>query len=209
LGGNYDNLSYHRNQHNLKIYELRPVTKPAYLRQTKKLSMDLLLLCIGFILMLVGILGSFLPVLPGPPLSWLGLLLLYLTKAVPDNGLFLTITGIIALVVFALDYIIPAVGTKKFGGTKYGVIGTTIGLLVALFFPVLGPFGIIIWPFIGALVGELLNKSDRKTATKAAFGSFLGFLTGTFLKFLVAAVFFGLFISTAWEYHSTLFPYFN
>jgi uncharacterized protein YqgC (DUF456 family) len=159
--------------------------------------------------MLVGILGSFLPVLPGPPLSWLGLLLLYLTKAVPDNWLLIGITGAIALLVFALDYIIPAVGTKKFGGTKYGVIGTTLGLLVALFFPVLGPFGIIIWPFVGALVGELLNKADRKTATKAAFGSFLGFLTGTFLKFLVAAVFFGLFISTAWEYRSALFPYFN
>ncbi|MCJ7466196.1 MAG: DUF456 domain-containing protein [Maribacter sp.] len=171
--------------------------------------MDLLLLFIGFILMLLGILGSFLPVLPGPPLSWLGLLLLYLTKSVPDNWLLIGITGAIALIVFALDYIIPAVGTKKFGGTKYGVIGTTLGLLVALFFPVLGPFGIIIWPFLGALVGELLNKADGKTATKAAFGSFLGFLTGTFLKFLVATVFFGMFISTAWEYHSTLFPYFN
>jgi len=171
--------------------------------------MDIVLLVFGFILMLVGILGSFLPVLPGPTISWIGLLLLYLTKVVPDDWLFLGITLVIALTVFALDYIIPAVGTKKFGGTKAGMLGTTIGLLVALFFPILGPFGIIIWPFVGAFVGELLNKADKKTATKAAFGSFIGFLTGTFLKFMVTIVYLGLFIMTAWEYKGALFPFFN
>lgn len=171
--------------------------------------MDIVLLLLGFICMLIGILGSFLPVLPGPPISWLGLLFLYLTKAIPNNWWVLGVTFAIALIVFALDYVIPAMGTKKFGGTKAGVIGTTIGLLVALIFPVLGPFGIIVWPFVGALVGELLNKADKKTATKAAFGSFLGFLTGTFLKFMVAIIYLGLFIATAWEYKSALFPYFN
>lgn len=171
--------------------------------------MDIFLLVLGFILMLVGILGSFLPVLPGPPISWVGLLLLYSTSAITMNWTFLGITLTIALIVFGLDYVIPAIGTKKFGGTKAGVIGTTVGLLVALIFPILGPFGIIIWPFVGALVGELLNKADKKTATKAAFGSFLGFLTGTFLKFMVAIVFLGLFISKAWEHSNALFPYFN
>ena len=171
--------------------------------------MDIFLLVLGFILMLVGILGSFLPVLPGPPVSWIGLLLLYSTSVIPMNWTFLGITLAIALIVFALDYVIPAMGTKKFGGTRAGVIGTTIGLVVALIFPIFGPFGIIIWPFIGALVGELLNKADKKTATKAAFGSFLGFLTGTFIKFVVAIVFLGLFISKAWEYKNALFPFFN
>ncbi|PIF01693.1 MAG: hypothetical protein CR994_00095 [Maribacter sp.] len=171
--------------------------------------MDIALFLFGLVFILIGILGSFLPVLPGPPLSWIGLLLLYLTKAVPDDWGFLGITLVIALIVFALDYIIPAVGTKKFGGTKAGMLGTTIGLLVALFFPVLGPFGIVIWPFVGALLGELLNKADKKTATKAAFGSFIGFLTGTFLKFMVAIVYFGLFTATFWEYKGALFPYFG
>lgn len=171
--------------------------------------MDIVLLIFGFLLMLLGILGSFLPILPGPPISWIGLLMLYLTNAVPDDWLLLGITGGIALTVFALDYIIPAVGTKKFGGSKSGIIGTTIGLLIALVFPIFGPFGIIIWPFIGAFVGELLNKTDKKTAVKAAFGSFLGFITGTFLKFMVALIFLGLFISKAWDYRSALFPYFN
>ncbi|SEL56004.1 hypothetical protein SAMN04488008_104197 [Maribacter orientalis] len=171
--------------------------------------MDIFLLILGFILMLVGIIGSFLPILPGPPISWVGLLLLHSTSVIDMTWTFLGITLAIALLVFALDYIIPAIGTKKFGGTKAGVIGTTIGLIVALFFPILGPFGIIIWPFIGALVGELLNKADKKTATKAAFGSFLGFLTGTFMKFLVAIVYLGLFISEAWQHKGSLFPFFN
>ncbi|MBT8281186.1 MAG: DUF456 domain-containing protein [Muriicola sp.] len=171
--------------------------------------MDIVLLLLGLILMLLGILGSFLPVLPGTPVSWVGLLLLYLTKAVPNDWWFLGITLFIALLVFAMDYIIPAMGTRKFGGTRAGMIGTTIGLIIAIVFPVLGILGIIIWPFVGAFLGELLNKADQQSALKAAFGSFIGFLTGTFLKFMVTVIFFGLFISTAWEYRSALFPYFN
>lgn len=169
--------------------------------------LDIALLIIGFILMLVGILGSFLPVLPGPPISWLGLLLLYLTKAVPDNWWFLGVTLVIALAVTVADYVIPAAGTKKFGGTKAGMWGSIIGLFVAIVFPVLGPFGIIIWPFVGALVGELANKSEKDKALKAAFGSFIGFLTGTFLKFLIAVIYTGLFIWKAVEYGSEIFTF--
>ena len=157
--------------------------------------------------MLTGILGSFLPVLPGPPVSWIGLLLLYLTKAVPDNWWVLGITLAIALIVTVLDYVIPAAGTKKFGGSKAGMWGSIVGLLVAIIFPILGPFGIIIWPFIGALVGELANNADQKKALKAAFGSFVGFLTGTFLKFLIAVVYAGLFIWKAIEYGPELFSF--
>ncbi|WP_150452557.1 DUF456 domain-containing protein [Arenibacter lacus] len=170
--------------------------------------MDILLLFLGFILMFVGILGSFLPVLPGTPISWVGLLLLHLTKAVPDDWVFLGITLGIAIIVFALDYIIPVWGTKKFGGSRWGMIGTTLGLLIALIFPILGFFGIIIWPFVGALVGELINKADQKTALKAAFGSFLGFLTGTFIKFMVTVIFLGLFIYKTWENKSALFTFY-
>ncbi|MGB1307453.1 MAG: DUF456 domain-containing protein [Oceanihabitans sp.] len=167
--------------------------------------MDIFLSLLGVLFMVVGVVGSFLPVLPGPPLSWVGLLLLHLTQAVPVNTWFLGITLVVALIVFALDYVIPAMGTKKFGGSKLGMVGTTVGLLIAVFIPIFGVFGIIIWPFVGALVGELLNKADSKTAVKAAFGSFLGFLTGTFLKFIVAIVYFGFFIATFWEYKSSIF----
>lgn len=171
--------------------------------------MDILLLILGLLLMFTGILGSFLPVLPGPPISWVGLLLLYLTRAVPDDWWFLGITLGVALLVAAMDYIIPVVGTKRYGGSKAGMIGTTVGLLVSIVFPVLGLAGIIIWPFIGAVVGELANKSDRQSALKAAFGSFIGFLTGTFLKFLVAVIFLGLYLREAWIYRDAFFPYFD
>lgn len=137
--------------------------------------MDTFLLIVGFLFMLIGIIGSFLPILPGPTLSWVGLLLLYLTKTVEDDWMFLGITLVVALIVFALDYIIPVMGTKKFGGSKAGMFGTTVGLLVAIFFPIFGIFGIVIWPFLGALIGELINKAESKDAMKAAFGSFLGF----------------------------------
>ena len=169
--------------------------------------MDIVLLLIGFILMLLGILGSFLPVLPGPPISWVGLLLLHLTNAVPDDWWFLGITAVVALTIWALDYVIPAMGTKKFGGTRAGMIGTTIGLIIGLLAPI--PGGIIIGPFAGAFIGELSNKADHKTALKAAFGSFLGFLTGAFMKFVVAIIFIGLFIGKAWDYKEALFPFFN
>jgi uncharacterized protein YqgC (DUF456 family) len=169
--------------------------------------MDIVLLLLGLFLMLLGVLGSFLPVLPGPPLSWLGLLLLMLTKAIPNNWWFLGITLVIAILIAVLDYVIPVMGTKRYGGSKAGMLGTTIGLIVAIFFPVLGIFGIIIWPFIGAIVGELANRTDQKSAVKAAFGSFLGFLTGTFLKFMVAIIYLGLFIQKAWVYREGLFPF--
>ncbi|CDF80866.1 conserved hypothetical membrane protein NMA1128 (DUF456) [Formosa agariphila KMM 3901] len=162
--------------------------------------MDILLIILGFICMIVGLLGSFLPVLPGPPISWVGLLLLYLTKTIPNDWTFLGITLLIAIVIVILDYAIPAMGTKKFGGSKYGVIGTTIGLVVSMIFPVLGFLGIIIWPFVGAFIGEMMYKANHKTAAKAAFGSFLGFVTGTLLKFIIAVVYFGLFIRLFWQY---------
>jgi uncharacterized protein YqgC (DUF456 family) len=155
--------------------------------------MDIILILVGFILMFVGILGSFLPVLPGVPISWLGLLCLYLTPSLPFDWLFIILTGIVAIGLYILDYIIPAIGTKKFGGSKAGAWGTTIGLIVGILAPI--PFGILIGPFAGALVGELVfNKTEGKLAVKAAFGSFLGFLASTFMKFFATLVYLGLFI---------------
>jgi uncharacterized protein YqgC (DUF456 family) len=165
--------------------------------------MDIILIIIAALLMILGIIGSFLPVLPGPLTSWVGLLVLHFTDAIPIDQSFLIITLIIALFIWLLDYIIPALGTKRFGGTRYGMIGTTIGLIVGLLAPI--PGGIIIGPFIGALVGELINKSDSRTATKAAFGSFIGFLTSTFIKFVVAVIYLGLYIGILWDYKDALF----
>ena len=166
--------------------------------------MEHILLLLGFVLMIVGVLGSLLPVLPGPPISWVGLLLLYLTKAVPVSYTVLGITLVIAIVVGILDYIIPAKGTKRFGGSKYGIWGTNIGLVVGILAPI--PLGFIIGPFVGAFVGELINDStDSKKAFKAATGSFIGFLASTFMKFLVSMIFLGLFLVKVWEYRNAWF----
>ncbi|RED45706.1 DUF456 domain-containing protein [Seonamhaeicola aphaedonensis] len=165
--------------------------------------MDIILVIIATLFMILGIIGSFLPVLPGPLTSWFGLLILHLTTSVPMDKSFLIITLIIAVLIWLLDYVIPAIGTKRFGGTKYGMIGTSIGLVVGLIAPI--PFGVIIGPFVGAYLGELLNKSNSKTAVTAAFGSFIGFLTSAFIKFIVAVIYFVIFIGIVWDYSNSIF----
>ena len=165
--------------------------------------MDILLLSIGAILMAVGILGSFLPVLPGVPVSWLGLLLIFLTPSVPMDYWFLGITFFVAVLIYGLNWIIPAMGTKRFGGSRSGMIGATIGLVVGLIAPI--PFGVIIGPFVGAFIGEIINKSDRRSALKAAFGSFIGFLASSFMEFIVAFGFLILFVWNVWEYSEVFF----
>ena len=113
------------------------------------------------------------------------------------------ITFVIAIAIFILDYIIPAIGTKKFGGTRAGMIGTSIGLIVGLLAPI--PGGIIIGPFIGAFIGEMTQSSNSKIAFKSAVGSFIGFLASTFIKLVVSAIYLGLFISKVWNYRDVLF----
>lgn len=160
--------------------------------------MDILLFSLGLICMIIGIFGSFLPVLPGPSISWLGLLLLYFTDAVEMNYWILGISLAVTVVISILDYTIPAKGTRRFGGSSYGIWGTNIGLVVGLVAPI--PFGFIIGPFVGAFVGEIIyNSTDHKRALKAATGSFIGFLASTFMKFVVCMMMLGLFIMVAWQ----------
>ena len=150
--------------------------------------MDFLLILIGLIFIILGIIGSFLPVIPGPITGWVGLLILNQTSFELNGNLFLTITLIISILVFLIDYIIPALGAKKFGGTKWGMWGSTIGLIIGLLF--LGPLGVLIGAFLGAFLGELIaNPKKSEHALKAAFGAFIGFLSGAFLKFSVSLVF--------------------
>jgi uncharacterized protein YqgC (DUF456 family) len=166
--------------------------------------MDIFLLTIGFLFVMLGLIGSFLPVLPGPLTSWLGLFILYYTSIVPMNYTFLGITLAIAILIWILDYIIPAIGTKRFGGSAYGVYGTTIGLLIGLFSPI--PLGILIGAFLGAFIGEILHdKTNTKRAFKASIGSLLGLITSTTIKFSVALVYAFLFFVKIWEYNGEFF----
>jgi hypothetical protein len=109
--------------------------------------------------------------LPGPPLSYLGSVAIHLTTKIDFSSKFLISWGIIVILVSILDYVIPIWGTKFFGGTKYGIWGSIVGLLLGLLIP---PVGIILGPFLGAVAGEVL-AGNRQNAMKAGFGSFIGF----------------------------------
>lgn len=146
---------------------------------------DYLLLIFGIILIILGIIGCLVPVLPGPPFSFLGILLLNFSRFADFTTAALITLGAIAVAVTILDYIVPVWGAKKFGGSKYGTRGATVGLIVGLF---LGPLGIIFGAVIGAFAGEMIFKDDIKYAIRASMGSLLGFLTGIGLKLAASVI---------------------
>ena len=148
--------------------------------------MDIVLVVMGGILVLLGIVGCFLPVLPGPPLGFAGLLLLHFSSFAEFSISFLVIMGLVAILVSVLDYFIPALGAKRFGGSRLGVLGCVVGLLLGVFF--FPPLGIIVGPFLGAIVGELINGDDLNKAVKSGFGSLVGFVFGTGIKLAVCLV---------------------
>ena len=165
--------------------------------------MDIIFLITGLLLCLIGIVGSFLPIIPGPVTSWLGILLLNLTSAVEFNLNFVLITFTVAVSVGILDYIIPILGVKKLGGSRSGQIGTTVGLIVALV--ILGPIGIIIGPFMGALLGEMSTNKSFQNSLKPAFGSFIGVIVGSVIKFLISLSFLFFYFDIVWGYRESFF----
>lgn len=133
-----------------------------------------------------GIVGCIIPVLPGPPLSYAGLLLLQFSSKHPFTAKFLIIYGILTVLVTVLDFVIPVYSTKRFKGSKYGVMGSALGLILGVFF--FPPLGIIIGPIFGAFLGELLFNKTSEKAIKSAIGSFLGFLGGMSLKLILTII---------------------
>ena len=164
--------------------------------------MDFILITLGIALILLGVAGCILPIIPGPPIAYLALLMLQFTSNPPFSMDFMLVFAVLTIAVTVLDYIVPIWGTKKFGGTKYGVWGSTIGLIIGLFF---GPLGIIFGPFVGALVGELIAEKEFMDALKAAVGSFIGFIAGTLMKLAVAIAMAVPFFRETWFYIKDLF----
>ncbi len=164
--------------------------------------MDLLLVVVGLIFILLGIAGCILPVIPGPPLAYVGLLFMHWTKFANFSSNFLILWALVAIAVTVLDYIVPVWGTKKFGGTKYGTWGSMIGLILGLF---LGPIGIIAGPFVGALLGELIGGRNSNEAMKAATGSFIGFLLGSGIKLIASGMMAFYFFKKSFAYISQAF----
>jgi uncharacterized protein YqgC (DUF456 family) len=158
--------------------------------------MDTFLIVTGVALLLAGIVGCFVPVLPGPPLAYGSLILLQISSYNPFTEKFLVIWAIATILIVIADYYIPIWGTKKFGGTKGGVWGATIGLIIGiLLFP---PLGLIVGPFLGAFTGEMLNNQGSTKAFRSAIGSFIGFVAGTLMKLGISIVMGYYFFAALW-----------
>lgn len=135
---------------------------------------------------ILGIAGCILPVIPGPPLSWVGMLLLYIADSSKVSTTSLIIWLVVAVVVTVLDYIIPAYFTRVTGGSKSSGKGSLVGLLVGIFF--FPPWGMLLGAFLGAIFGEMfLEGKELRQSLKPAFGSLVGFLFSTGFK-LVASI---------------------
>ncbi len=158
------------------------------------MSLSLFLVIVAIILLVVGFIGTFVPVLPGAPLAWAGLLVAYFSDYCNISIVALIITGVFAIFVSVLDNFLPVIMTQKFGGSKAAVTGSTVGLIVGFF---VGPAGMILGPFFGALAGELIHTRGKFDGVfKAAFGAFIGFLTGTGLKIICVLCFVWYFVGS-------------
>lgn len=157
--------------------------------------MEIFLLVIAFLFMLIGIIGCIVPGLPGTPISYIGLWIAQATDKVDFSWQFMLIWGIVVIVITLLDYVVPAWGTKRYGGSKWGVWGSTIGVFIGLFF---GAAGVILGPLVGAILGELISGKQLNDALKAGWGSFIGILFSTVLKLIACGLMTTALIQAVW-----------
>ena len=141
----------------------------------------IVLIILGLLFALIGLIGCILPVIPGPPLSFFALIILsYAKDWEPFSTTFLIIMAGLTILATVLDYVVPAIGAKRYGASKLGVWGSIIGMLIGFFiFP---PWGMLIGAIIGALAGELAGGKKGKMALQAGWGVFVGNIMGIGLK---------------------------
>lgn len=141
--------------------------------------MNELIYIVSFIFLLIGLIGAVIPVIPGPFISFVAVVLLYATSDLNITTKMLWILGVFMLISTIGDYVLQILGVKKLGGGKKAIRGTIIGTVIGLFLP---PFGIIIGAFIGAFIGAKSESDNFSQALKIAFGAFIGFVLGTLVK---------------------------
>jgi uncharacterized protein YqgC (DUF456 family) len=147
----------------------------------------ILLIILGAVLVVAGLVGCVLPVLPGPPLGVAGLVLLWLARgweAATFGGLEVAILAALAVGVTVPDFVLPAIGAKRYGASKSGVWGSVLGMIVGMF--TLGPFGMLIGAFLGALAFEVISGKESGPAMRAAWGVFVGTVAGIVMKLAVS-----------------------
>lgn len=154
--------------------------------------MDIVLLILSAFLLLIGFVGCILPILPSVTISLAGLIVLHLTSAVDfSSNEFITFVVMVGIAILS-GYVFPILFAKKLGGTKWGSRGSTIGMVVGLFF---GPWGMVLGPIVGAFAGELLFNHDFSVALKAGFGSAVGFIFTTGISLAVASYFIYVYVN--------------
>jgi uncharacterized protein len=148
------------------------------------LHMETLLIVLATLCLLAGLAGCVLPAIPGPPLSYAGMLLIQWAWQ-PFGTATLIVFAVITVSVTVLDYFIPVWGAKIFGATKYGIWGSIIGMLAGTFF---SPIGMIFGLLTGAILGDMYAGRNFSDAFKSGFGTFLGTVAGMFVKLTVSAI---------------------
>tara|TARA_B100001564_G_scaffold202286_1_gene170141 strand:+ start:1381 stop:1878 length:498 start_codon:yes stop_codon:yes gene_type:complete len=149
--------------------------------------MEIFIIILSILFCIIGLIGSFTPIIPSPLTSWVSFLILKLSGVIYISNFFIIFTFLISISIFLIDFLLPSIGAKKFGGSKKGIFGCTIGLILGFVF--LGIIGSLFGSIIGAFIGESINKSDLKSRLSASIGAFIAFITGVFLKFSVSIVF--------------------
>ena len=149
--------------------------------------MTVLLIITGLLLALAGVIGCIVPFIPGPPLSFLSLLMLsWAYQWEPFSGCFLIIMGLVTVLLTVLEYLIPAGGAKKYGASKAGIWGSLLGMpLGLLFFP---PWGILVGGIVGVFLGELIAGKEGNAALRASWGVCIGYIAGTALKLAFSTI---------------------
>lgn len=150
--------------------------------------MEAFIITLGIILLIIGYVSCILPPLPGPPVAFLSLILLhFIHHTITFSTTLLIVLGIFSVLVTILDNFVAIWGTHKFGGTKAGVRGSVFGMLLGIFVltPFVGPFSVMLGPFLGAVAGELISGQKINVAFKSGIGSFIGFILGLGMKLIV------------------------
>lgn len=145
--------------------------------------MELALIILAFVCALLAIVGSVLPALPGAPVAYLALWLGRWSGYVELSDRYMIIMAVVTAIVFAADYFLPALITKKMGGSKAASWGALIGMIVGILFT---PIGMILGMLLGAFVGQMMSdNSGAQRSAKAALGAFIGFLVGSGIKLIL------------------------
>ncbi|AFL97127.1 DUF456 domain-containing protein [Ornithobacterium rhinotracheale] len=146
-------------------------------------------LTLSLLLMFLGVLGTLLPVLPGISLSMVGLLILKITNYSQEiSWTTIAIFAFVYLVLALLEYFLPMYTTKKYGGTRYGIIGLIVGAIIGIAFSPFGLASLFIMPFLGAFGGEYLYNQNKENAMRAAWGAFVGFALNIGVHFVYSLV---------------------